>query len=446
MNISDQKTSEERGFPSIRIDISYSLLSLSTTIIWSIVDGWLLYFYLPPEGQGIPLVPVALFGAAWFMARVFNALLTPLVGYWSDHSHSRWGRRLPFIFLAGFPYLVFFVLIWRPPFQGEHLGNLVYLVTILVFHNVAQILVTIPYTALLPELAGTDRHRVRMTTWSAIFQLFGVVLAGMAGLLIARWGYFRMALVYAVGILPIMYLPFLVLREQHGRQIAVKERLGFWQSLAITLHNKAFLYLTAAGGCFWITTTFLMYIIPYIVTEMCLLGEAETVYFYLPAVLASLISYPVVMRLSGRFGKWKVFSGSMLASTFVLPGLMLIGPWWPIPLAAQGIIWIVLQAVVMSPAIMLPQTFAAEITDDDEKQTGQRREGAYYSAWSFLDQLVNGLAGALLPLLLLLGRSRLDPNGPLGVRSTGLIGGVLLFAAFLIFQKYPLKHLSVPDN
>jgi hypothetical protein len=45
-------------------------------------------------------------------------------------------------------------------------------------------------------------------------------------------------------------------------------------------------------------------------------------------------------------------------------------------------------------------------------------------------------------LLLLLGRSRTDVNGPLGVRLTGLIGGVLLFAAFLIFQRYPLKQFS----
>jgi GPH family glycoside/pentoside/hexuronide:cation symporter len=139
-----------------------------------------------------------------------------------------------------------------------------------------------------------------------------------------------------------------------------------------------------------------------------------------------------------------VFSTSLLASAAVLPLLMLIGAWIPIPLMAQGITWMTLEAVAMSAVIMLPQAFAAEITDYDETVTGQRREGAYYSAWSLLDQLVNGLAGALLPLLLLLGRSRTDINGPLGVRLTGLIGGVLLLAAFLIFQRYPLKHLSRP--
>ena len=95
---------------------------------------------------------------------------------------------------------------------------------------------------------------------------------------------------------------------------------------------------------------------------------------------------------------------------------------------------------------MLPQAFAAEITDYDEKLTGQRREGAYYSAWVLLGQLIGALAGAVLPLLFLLGRSQSDVNGPLGVRLTGLIGGALMLIALFVFWHYPLRHLSAPKE
>jgi Na+/melibiose symporter-like transporter len=182
-----------------------------------------------------------------------------------------------------------------------------------------------------------------------------------------------------------------------------------------------------------------MVVMPYIVTEICLLQVSDAPYFYIAAVLAMLVCYPIVNGLAGRYGKWNVFAGSLLASAIVLPGLMLIGPWFPVPLLAQGVAWIVLQSVAMSGITMLPQAFAAEITDDDEKRTGQRREGAYYSAWSLLGQLIGGLAGAVLPLLFLLGRSQSDANGPLGVRLTGLIGGVLMALAFLVFLRYPLR-------
>jgi GPH family glycoside/pentoside/hexuronide:cation symporter len=107
--------------------------------------------------------------------------------------------------------------------------------------------------------------------------------------------------------------------------------------------------------------------------------------------------------------------------------------------------WIALQAVAMSGLTMLPQAFAAEIVDYDESLTGQRREGAYYSSWSLLGQIISGVAALVLPLLFHLGRSQSDPNGPLGVRLTGIIGGVLMFAAFLLFFKYPLRHLSRPS-
>jgi GPH family glycoside/pentoside/hexuronide:cation symporter len=246
--------------------------------------------------------------------------------------------------------------------------------------------------------------------------------------------------------LPLLYLPFLTLREQAGRQIDARQRFGFLQSLQMTLRNRAFLVLSIAGIFFWAATTFVMAVMPYIVTEICRLQVSDAPYFYIAGVLALLACYPVVNWLAGRFGKWNVFAGSLLASAVTMPGLMLIGPWFSISLMAQGIIWVLLQSIAMSGITMLPQTFAAEITDYDEKLTGQRREGAYYSAWVLLGQLIGALAGAALPLLFLLGRSQSDVNGPLGVRLTGLIGGVLMLLSLVVFWRYPLRHLSGPKK
>lgn len=435
---------ETRSLPSVRVDIAFSLIMLGTTIAWSVNDGWLLYFYLPPEGQGVTLVPLAFYGIVVMIARIVNAAVTPPIGYWSDNLRSKWGRRLPFMFTASLPLAIAFFLLWIPPVQGESMANLIYLGVILVLFNIAQNLVIIPLGSLLPELAETDRHRVRLTAWSASFQLIGVILAGAAGLIIGRFGFVSMALIFAVIILPFLYLPFFVLREKPGRQIDTAQRMGFLQSIRTTITNRAFLMLTATGVCFWTATTFLMQSIPFIVTEICQQDISSTTYFYLVAVLPLLACYPLVNWLSTRYGKWKVFSGSLLASAIVLPGIMLIGPWLPVPLLAQGLIWIALQAIAMSGVTMLPQAFAAEITDYDETITGQRREGAYYSAWSLLGQVISGVAALVLSLLFLLGRSQADVNGPLGVRLTGLIGGVLMFAAFLLFFKYPLRHLSRP--
>lgn len=427
--------------PSVRIDTSYALIALGSTTIWAVLSGWLLYFYMPPGGT--PLVPVALYGVAILATRLVEAIVVPPIGYWSDHTRSRWGRRLPFMCASALPMVAFFVLLWTPPVRTESLWNLAYLAVMMLLYRVTSSLHQIPYRALLPELALTDHHRVRMSAWYAGFQLAGMTLGGFAGLLIENLGYMMAALIFAGAMLPLFYLPFLVLRERPGRQLAVAERLDFWKSFSATLRNRAFRVYTPTWALYWSTTTFVQAVIPFIVTELCLLTKADTIYFYIPAVLASLACYPLVTWLAQRLGKWRVYTGSLLASAVVLPGLLLIGRWLPGSLKAQGIIWVILEAVAVSGAVVLSPAFAAEITDHDAMLTGQRREGVYYATWGVLDQVVTGAALALLPLLLLLGRSPSDPHGPLGVRMVGVVGGALMLAAFLCFLRYPLRHLTL---
>jgi len=430
--------------PSLKTDAFYAMISLGSTITWSILGGWMLYFYLPPGGEA--LVPPALYGVIVFVVRAINAVLAAPIGYISDRTRGRWGRRLPYMFVSALPMLILFVVLWTPPVRGESIWNLVYLAPVFLAYNVAYSVNQITYTALLPELALTDRHRVRMSAWSSSFFLLGMVAGGLVGLLIDRVGYALTALIYAGAVLPLFYLPFLVLRERPERQQAAPERATLRQSIAAILRNRAFLVMTGAGILYWATTAFVQGVIPYIVTEVCGLSEADTMLFYIPGLGASLLCYPLVTWLANRQGKWRVFAGSLLASAVVLPGLMLIGDWIPIPLKAQGIAWITLQAIAMSGVTMLPATFGAEITDYDAEQSGERREGTFYATWGLLDQAINAVAAALLAWLLLLGRSRTDPYGPLGVRLVGVIGGVFMFVAFLIFLRYPLRHRSSPRS
>ncbi|GAB4540579.1 MAG: MFS transporter [Anaerolineae bacterium] len=437
---------DEKQAP-LKIDIAYALVTLGSSATWAIWSGWLMYFYLSPAGT--PRVPVALYSLAILVTGALNALVTPPIGYLSDYTRSRWGRRLPYMFASALPMLILFVLLWTPPVPGQSAWNLLYLAVILGLYRVTYALNQVPYSALLPELALTDGHRIRMSFWTMVFMLLGITLSSLAGPLIeyveaavhspAQLAYALVALLYAVILLPAFYLPLLVLRERPDRQIARDARLNFRQSIALTLRNPAFQVLTATGALYWTVTAFVQAVIPFIVTEVCRLTKAHTLYFYLLGVLVSLACYPLITRLSARFGKWRVASGSLLAAALVLPGLMLIGDWLPLPLAAQGGIWITLEATALSGVMILAPAFTAEVTDYDAALTGQRREGAYYSAWGLLDEIINGAALTVLPLFLLLGRSHSDPHGPLGVRLVGLAGGILLLAGFLIFLRYPLR-------
>lgn len=433
-------TEDRQRLPGVKTDILYAMVTLGSTAIWSVLSGWLLYFYLPPEGEGTPLVPAALLGAALFANRIVDAVIDPPIGYLSDRTRSRWGRRLPFMAASALPMLTFFVLLWTPPVRGESVWNLVYLVVILELYNVAYSFLHIAHGSLLPELALTDRHRVRMSAWKAGFETVAMILSAFVGPVINKLGYLRMALVYAVVLLPCFYLPLLVLRERPERQIAPAERLGFREGFAVTLQNRAFQVYTITWAFYWGTMTLIPAAVPFIVTEIFLLTKADTVYFYMAMVLVSAICYPLVTWLARRLGQWRVFTGSLLASAVVLLGLLVVGQGEGISLLAQGIIWVVLLAAVLAGAIVLSPVLAAEVTDYDERETGQRREGVYYATWGLLDNVVSGAATALIPLLLLLGRSRSDLNGPLGVRLIGGVGGGMMLIAFFVFLRYPLRQ------
>ena len=290
----------------------------------------------------------------------------------------------------------------------------------------------------MPELAVGEKDRVAISSWKTGFLLVGNILAGFTGPLIGSLGYVQTMWIFAIIAAPIVILPGFFLRKQINLSYQTTQKISFIDSLKATFGNRSFQIFAISWGLVWAGSTLVLETLPYIVTEVCRLEEADAVYFYLPAIGITLLSFPFINQLSERYGMKAVYRGSLLAGAVTLPTLMLIGDWIPIPLLAQGILWVVLQSASLAGTQILPGAMVAEITDYDEHLTGQRREGSFYSVWGFLNQAASGLGLAIIPLFLLLGRSKSDPQGPLGVRLLGLFGGFLLLISFWVFYYYKL--------
>ena len=418
--------------------LAYAIITLGSSTLWGVASGWLLYFYLPPGAP--PLVPLAIYSIVILVSKAVNILLGLPIGYISDHTRSSWGRRLPYVIGGAILIPILFVLLWTPPLTGSSTLTSVYLFLILIAFNTTYEIHQVPYESLLPELAVGEKDRVTISSWKTGFLLIGNILAGFTGPLIAKFGYFHSMLFFAVLVAPILILPGFFLRKQIDHRFQPVRQITFLTSLKITFGNRPFQVFAITWGLMWTAATLVLETLPFVVTEVCHLKESDTVYFYLPAIAITLICFPLINRLSERYGMNAVFRGSLLAGAISLPVLMLIGDWIPIPLIAQGIIWVVLQSAALAGAQILPGAMIAEVTDHDERLTGQRREGSFYSVWGLLNQASSGLGLAIIPLFLLLGRSRSDPHGPLGVRLLGLLGGLLLLLSSWIFNQYKLDR------
>lgn len=404
--------------------LAYAIITLGNATLTGVLSGWLLYFYLPPSGDA--LVAPALFGLVLLVSRVGNVLANLL----SD----RFRGQLPPMIAGALFMPLLFVLLWLPPHTGQSTWNLLYLFVALVAYSVASGIHQAPYEALLPRLDISEKEREAVSMWRMAFLLGGNVLAGLAGPLIESLGYAQSMWIFAAVSAPCLILPGLLLRRHLKPQPQPVERVPFLDNVKTALSMRAFRVFALSWGLMWLGTTFTFETLPYIVTEICRLGKADVAWFYFTTLAVSLLCYPAATKLAERYGAKTVFRASLLAGAIVTPGLMLIGEHIPLPLVAQGLALIALQTVCLIGARALPGAITAEITAGDPG-----KQGALYAFGNIIDQLSSGLALAIIPFFLLLGRSQPDP---LGIRLLGPAGGLFLLAAFLVFGWYKIDKKS----
>ena len=124
----------------------------------ALIVGWLMYFYYPGEGKGVIYMSLGAFVAVQFIGRLMDSVSDPLVGYFSDKTKSRWGRRIPYI-IFGTPFVaVTIALIWYPLTDHPSMANNLWLAGNLLVFWLAYTVVVAPHLSLLPEIAPEDRE------------------------------------------------------------------------------------------------------------------------------------------------------------------------------------------------------------------------------------------------------------------------------------------------
>ena len=108
---------------------------------------------------------------AAFVGVMWDAINDPLVGVWSDKLRTRWGRRRPFLLLFAVPYgLAFLILWWAPPWESQ-LALAAHVTLAFMISDTLQTLVTVPFQALTPELAGDYDERTALIGYRMFFNL-----------------------------------------------------------------------------------------------------------------------------------------------------------------------------------------------------------------------------------------------------------------------------------
>jgi len=402
-----------------RTRLLYASASLGGEALSQSRAAWLVFFY----NEERELLSLAVLGPLLFAARLLEAFDDALVGWWSDRTRSRLGRRLPFVLGATPFWALFAVLIFIPP-SGSTAAALWLFVTIeLMF--LFSTLSAGPYEALLPEIARTSDERVRISGARVYFGAVGglVGLAG-GGLIVDHLGYQAMAIVMAAILLISRYVGL----------------WGVWR-VASRTQPPAMLSLRESLR---VALQLLLGTLPFYVEEILGREDEGTWVAVLTAVAigVTLASVPVLARSARRSSKRRVFGRSMLLAAAVFPLLAVAGFLPGIPREVQIVAYMALAGLPIAGVFLFPAALTADIVDYDETQTSLRREATYYGAQNFVEKTATSVAPLLLALVLLLGDTAEDP---LGLRLAGPLAGLIVLAGYLVFRRYELPDdVTVP--
>jgi glycoside/pentoside/hexuronide:cation symporter, GPH family len=427
---------------STKTRMMYSLMSLGVATPTEAVAGIIAFYIVDVKN-----LPATWYATFWFFYTIYNALNNPALGYMSDRTRSRWGRRIPYILFGGLPYAVTFALLFTVPFDGRDnpVGLLIYFGTAIVIWEGIFTAISTGYYGLLPEMFGTYRERTDVAAKMNIFQTVALVLgAALPPLLASMLGWAGMATVLAVISVIAIYVGYPFLFEQ--QDLKTDTSFPFMQALKYTFLNRS--YLTAAGAQsmrFFATGTLQMGILFYIKYSLKADEGLATVILGIAFVVAMFSLYPWRNWVANKLDSRRTL---MLANLVMIFGIVPMGfsPNINFTYAAAVVLGIGLGGLVLIGDVIM-----TEVVDEDEVKTGHQRAGMYFGMSGFLitlsGLLVSSVFGLVMPAfgydtLLEVQPASVDLGFRIFLTVPTSIG--FLFAIFLLWL-YPLHGKKLAD-
>lgn len=424
-------------------------LGVSYFMIDQIYNQWLQYYYLPPSNDKslTPLLTSKSLIIAFIIARIIDAITDPVVGYLSDNSKSRFGKRSIFMLIGGLP-LGLLTIMYFYPVKSSQMATLIYLSIVGGLYFTAYTLVAAPYNALIPDLATNKEERLNLSTMQSTFRLiFTGVAMVLPGILISKFGMVNgvmntevgirktVILITILSVLGIYACVFFLKEKQLTQNRPKSESLGFMKSVSHLKDKEIILYFL---GYFFFFCGFNI-----------LRGDLT---YYLSAVMQKDIKFLTVISvilfgmaglffpITNKFGKKYSYKKVLIADMLLLIvgtfGLLFINKNTSI---FAYVFFIICGTGLSGAAFIFPQAMLSEISAKLSETKKVSLEGFMFGIQGMFLKLAFLVQQVVQSTLLVVGNNNTEGvkgATELGVKVT-LVVALILFAASLFF--YNLK-------
>ena len=439
---------------SVGTRVGYGTGAVAVAAKDAAVVHFLAFYYTQVVG-----LPAWLYGLSALVAQVADAFADPVLGTLSDNSRTRWGRRHPWMAASALPIGAGFLLLFAPPSDAPHWAIFVWITFVQTALRMLLSVFSIPHTTLGAELSTDYEERTRIASYRTL-------MAWIVGILLPAWAYtfvFRataqsdgrlvsdnyvfyawasaLAATLAVVISCVTtwkLIPQLPVPPTRRKLDLLSPLRDVQDAMRIPNFRWIFLATLAIGASTGVTTILGTYTWTYFWEFSTNQAGALTLFSLLPTVFAFLLVRP----LGSRFEKkpltlWCLtviivnslwFYGGRLLGVLPENGSREI---FALALFYQ---FIVVVAVVIWQSIA--PSMIADVADEHEVETGERKEGVFFAALSFAIKVPTGLGNALGGFLVgWVGLQVGAQPGTIGADSLfrlGLAAGPIVAASFLV--------------
>lgn len=361
------------------------------------------FYYLVFLTDVVRLDP-ALAGLVFLIGRIWDGITDPIMGFLSDRTSSRFGRRRPY-FLAGVPLIVLACfLMWFPSAFNTQMGQFIFVLCSYLFYSSVITMVMVPYTALAPEITSDYKERSSLMTWRMILSNSSTLVCAVLPMEIIklapdmRSGYMAMGLFFGVFFgLPYL-LTFFVIRERPEFSKNLPKfnfKAMFIRPFKIRLfRNTLTMYLFTMVSMDALMAMAIYFMKNYI------MPDADISIFLGVMIIAMMGGTIVFSELGQRTSKRRAFIISAAGWSILMIATLLIGPnWGDFTLFTA----FALVGFFMGGPIVMVYSVLADIPDVDELFTGFRREGSYSGLLTLCRKLSSALALFLVGLFINIG-------------------------------------------
>ncbi len=402
------------------------------------------------------------------LPRIFDAITDPIMGFISDNTKSRFGRRRPYIFAGAILSGILFAVLWQLYPHHSQMYNFWYFLVFSMIYLVGNTIFSTPLIGLGYEMTSDYNERTRLMAFSQTLGQVAWMIVPWFWVLIANPNLFESQAVgvrslsvvvggicIVLGILPAIFCKGIDASKMENRKVITFKTLfsnlvDLIKGIGQVFKNKPFVKLCAATflvfNGFQMVASFSYFIIVFYLFkgDYGLTGNWPAWFSTVSAIATAFLVIPIITAISNKVGKRKAF----IISTFIsIVGYML--KWWcfnpanpilmflPIPLMSFGI----------GGLFTLMMSMTADVCDLDELNHGMpRKEGTFGAIYWWMVKLGQAIALVLGGLVLKL--VGFNQNAALQTSETITklrladisIPALTAFIAILVMWKYDLTE------